>query len=269
MPSAAVVGLGLMGGSLGLALREAGWSVTGLDRDPAAAAEAARRGAIGQALPSLEEAAGSDLVVLAVPVLAVRRLLAEIPAGTLVTDVASTKAEVLAWAAEAGVDFVGGHPLCGSERSGVEAARADLFQGAVWALTRRHPLIESMVVATGARPFVVDAEEHDRLVAGTSHAAFAISAAYMLAAADSADWPAMAPLSAGGFRDMTRLAGGDAEMYAGVLATNAANVEQRLREFQTKLAELVAQLEGDPEAVRGWFERARQARLDWDASRER
>ena len=119
-----------MGGSLGLKLRREGWSVAGSDREPAAVERALELGAIEST-----DAAGADLVVLAVPVLAMPDALRQVAAGALATDLCSTKVDVERWAADAGVQLVGGHPLCGSEQSGVEAARADLYEGAAWVLT--------------------------------------------------------------------------------------------------------------------------------------
>src|SRR5579872_214799 len=158
-----------MGGSLGLALRREGWSVAGFDVDPAAAIRALEVGAIDRIGPS-----EADLVVLAVPVLAMRSALAQVAPGALATDLCSTKAEVESWARELAVRLVGGHPLCGSERSGIDAARADLYEGAAWVLTRPDPVVEEMVVAAGAHPLILGAEEHDRLAAGSSHAAFVV-----------------------------------------------------------------------------------------------
>jgi prephenate dehydrogenase len=260
---ASIVGLGLMGGSLGLALRREGWSVAGTDRDPDVQRRALELGAIDSA--EVEEA---DLVVLAVPVLAMPSVLRQVAPGALATDLCSTKAEVERWAADAGVQLVGGHPLCGSEQSGVEAARADLYEGAAWVLTRPDPIVEEMVVAAGAHPLIVDAEEHDRLVAGSSHAAFMIAVAYMLAAAEAADWPAQAALTASGFRDVTRLAGGDPEMYLGIARTNAANILARLDEFETLLARLRLNLESDDARLGELFAAARDARRRWEAGRE-
>jgi prephenate dehydrogenase len=257
-----IVGLGLMGGSLGLSLRREGWQVAGVDRDPTAVARARDLGAI-----DTTDAGEADLVVLAVPVLAMPGVLRQVARGALATDLCSTKVEVERWAAEAGVQLIGGHPLCGSEQSGIDAARADLYEGAAWVLTRPDPVVEEMVVAAGAHPLIVDAEEHDRLVAGSSHAAFFVSAAYMLAAAESEDWPALAALTASGFRDLTRLAGGDSEMYRGIGRTNAANILARLDDFETALARLRLQLESDDVRLAELFEAARDARRRWEASR--
>ena len=251
-----------MGGSLGLALRREGWEVAGTDRDLAAVERAQQLGAIGST-----EIGAADLVVLALPVLAMQAVLREVAPGALATDLCSTKVEVERWAAEAGVQLIGGHPLCGSEQSGIEAARADLYDGAAWVLTRPDPVVEQMVVAAGAHPVIVDAQEHDRLAAGSSHAAFFVSAAYMLAAAESQDWPAVAALTASGFRDLTRLAGGDPEMYRGIGRTNAANILARLDEFEVALARLRLQLESDDVRLAELFAAARDARQRWEASR--
>lgn len=258
-----ILGLGLMGGSLGLALRRERprWTVVGTDRDAAATARALELGAIES------EGFDADLTVLAVPVLAMPAALAQVPSGALVTDICSTKVAVLEWARAAGVDLVGGHPLCGSERSGIDAASADLYRGARWALTRPDPLVEEMVVAVGAEPLVVEPEEHDRLVAGSSHLAFLLSAAYILAASESGDWPALAALTGSGFRDMTRLAGGDPDMYTGIASTNRDNILARLDEFQVAIERFRARLEsGDPDLA-GLFAAARSARLRWEEGR--
>lgn len=260
----AIVGLGLMGGSLGLALRRAGISVVGLDSDAATTARALELGAIEAPADRLDAA---DLVVLAVPLGAVRSTLAQVPRGVLTTDLCSTKVAVVEWAREAGLNFVGGHPLCGSERSGIDAARADLYAGAPWALTRPDPVVEEMVTAAGAEPLIVSPEEHDRLVAAGSHLAFLVSAAYMLAAAEAADWPAIAALTGSGFRDMTRLAAGDPQMYTAILTTNRENILARLDEFQVALERFRLRLmEEDPELA-DLFERGRAARLAWAESR--
>lgn len=251
-----------MGGSLGLALRREGWSVAGVDRDPAVIERALQLGAIDSG-----GAAEADVFVLAVPVLAMPDALREVPAGALATDLCSTKVEVERWAAEAGVQLVGGHPLCGSEHSGIDAARADLYAGAAWVLTRPDPVVEEMLVAAGARPLIVGAAEHDRLAAGASHAAFIVSAAYMLAAAESPDWPALAALTASGFRDLTRLAGGDPEMYLGIARSNAENILARLDEFETGLARFRLHLESGDPALGELFALAQDARRRWEGSR--
>jgi prephenate dehydrogenase len=264
----AVVGLGLMGGSFALALKRARPEtvIVGVDRDQLTLRRALDRGVITIGGPDLAAARPADVVVLAVPVLAMHELLEQLKGSTgLVTDMASTKSEVMEWAAGAGVDLVGGHPMCGREASGLEAADADLFQGAPWVLTRAEPRLEELIEAVGARPLVMDAETHDRLVAGVSHAAFLVSAAYMLSLAGSPDWPEAGSLAASGFRDMTRLAAGDPEMYAGIARTNRAHIAEALDRFEASLARLRRHLDRDDPRLAELFEEARSARRRWES----
>ena len=255
-----LVGLGLMGASFAAALRRARpeLELVGVDADPATLATALERGLIGE--PGI---AGAELVVLAIPADALREVLPTLPRGVLITDMASTKAKVCAWAEEAGLDFVGGHPMCGSEAAGIDAADPDLFQGAAWVLTRPEPRVEELVEAVGAHPLVMDPERHDRLVAGVSHAAFVLSAAYLLAVSGDPDWPDLQQLAAGGFRDLTRLASGSPAMYAGIAATNAGNLAEWLRRVEAELAKLRRHVEAGDPRLGELFEEAREARERW------
>lgn len=264
--SVGVVGLGLMGASLALALRRA-WpeaALLGCDTDPLTVRRALERGIVDVAGPDLDAVRPAALIVIAVPVPATRGVLGGLRGSSaLVTDVGSTKVEVGTWAAEAGVDFVGGHPMCGRERSGVDAADPDLYAGATWVLTRREPRLQALVEAVGARPLVLDPDRHDRLVAGVSHAAFVLSAAYMLSVAGSPEWPEAAQLAASGFRDMTRLAAGDPAMETGIVQTNRENLDRALDAFEAALARLRRHVErGDPRLAE-LFEEARAARERW------
>ena len=212
----------------------------------------------------MTEFADCTVVVLAVPPGAMRAALFDCPRGPIVTDVCSTKVRVMEWAGEAGIDLVGGHPLCGREASGPEAADATIFQDAPWVLTRPAPEVEELVRAVGARPVFMQPEQHDRLVAAISHAAFVLSAAYMLTVASDPQWETAAGLAASGFRDMTRLAAGSTEMYAGILETNGANVASSLWLVEQELAKIRRHLEhGDPR-VAELLEAARSARERWD-----
>ena len=265
--SVGIVGLGLMGSSLALALRRA-WPETallGCDRDPLTVRRAIDRGVVDVAGPDLDAVAPAGLLVLAVPVPTMRDLLPRLAGGpALVTDLGSTKAELMAWAAAAGLDLVGGHPMCGRERSGIEAADADLYRGATWVLTRAEPRVQALVEAVGARPVVLDADRHDELVAGVSHAAFVLSAAYMLSVAGSPGWSDAAGLAASGFRDMTRLAAGDPEMEAGIARTNARHLGAALDAFEAALARIRRHLDRDDARLAELFEEARAARLRWE-----
>ncbi len=255
-----IIGLGLMGASFAEALRRSRpeIEIVGVDSDPATMATALERGIIRQ--PGIEAA---DLIVLAVPPLAIRDLLPNLPRHALVTDMASTKARIMVWAAESGIDFVGGHPMCGRESSGIDAADPDLFQGAPWVLTRVDSRVEDLVRAVGSYPVVMDPERHDRLVAAVSHSAFVLSTAYALAVSTSREWPEMAGLASSGFRDMTRLAAGSPEMYAGIAATNAENLVEWLRLIERQVARLRRHIEaGDPRLAE-LFEEAREKRQRW------
>jgi prephenate dehydrogenase len=255
-----VVGLGLMGASFAEALRRTRpeIEIVGVDADPATLATALERGMIRA--PGIEAA---DVIVLAVPALAIRDLLPGLPRDALVTDMASTKSRIMTWAGEAGLDFIGGHPMCGRETSGIDAADPDLFRGAPWVLTKLDSRIDDLVRAVGSYPVVMDGERHDRLVAGVSHAAFVLSAAYMLTVSSSPDWPEMGALAAGGFRDMTRLAAGSPEMYSGIALTNGENLAEWLRLLEAQVARLRRHVEAGDPRLDELFEEAREKRERW------
>lgn len=278
----ALLGLGLIGGSLGLALRVArpDLDVVGWDREPASAALAAERAAVtALAATPAEAVAGADLVVLCAPVGALEGLLAAIaPAlapGAVVTDVASTKGQVVAWAAEAGVPFVGGHPMAGSEKSGMAHARVNLFRGALWLLTPGPgsppgglARVEELARLVGARPLVLEPAVHDAYVAAVSHLPFVASAALVDVTTSDPRWPEMAPIAATGYRDATRLASGSPAMYRDICQTNAAAIAPLLRQLAARLERLAGDLE-DPAEAEAFFTSTREAREAWLASHER
>jgi prephenate dehydrogenase len=262
-----IVGLGLMGGSLALALRDRrpGWELFGADTGARTMARALDRD-----LVSPGQVHESDLLVLAAPIPALPELLAGLRGYKgVVTDLASTKVRVMGWAAAAGVDLVGGHPMCGRELSGLEAAEAGLFHGAPWVLTRDDPVVRELVEAVGARPLVMDAELHDRLVAGVSHAAFVLSTAYVLAMAGSPHWGEMQRVAGSGFREMSRLAAGDPELYAAIVSTNREPITEAVRAAEMSLARLRRHLEAGDGRLVELFEEAKQVRDRWvDGARD-
>ncbi|MFN0090148.1 MAG: prephenate dehydrogenase/arogenate dehydrogenase family protein [Acidimicrobiales bacterium] len=221
---ASVVGIGLIGGSIGMALRDRGWTVTGEDRDPARVDKALEMGVIDAA--GLDPQA--DLTVVATPVKAVpgevKRALDQTQG--LVTDVGSVKASIV----EAVGDprFVGGHPMAGSEREGVEGADPNLFRGAVWVLTptpgtdaAAFAAVRSVAVQLGAEVISLAPDQHDALVAVVSHVPH-LTAATLMAVADqrSVDHRALLRLAAGGFRDMTRIASGHPGIWPDIVSEN-------------------------------------------------
>lgn len=249
-----IVGLGLIGGSMALAWRQRGrGTVIGVDRDPEVARDAVARGAVDAVVPDVATLAREvDVLVLASPLRAVVSVLQDptIPwrAGMLVTDAASVKVPVMA-AARAlptGVRFVGGHPMAGSERSGLAAARADLFAGATYfCVPGSDPLpaeMEEWCRVLGARPVVADARAHDAAVALTSHLPHAVAAlvAYVVAEAEErAEDPSLVRAAAGrGLLDTTRIAAGSPALWLEILLANREPVAARLEELGAVLAEM-------------------------------
>ena len=268
MPTVAVVGLGLMGSSFALALKKARPDVTivGSDRNPLVVRKALDRGIVASANTDLSVVEMAEVVMVGAPLNAMRELFAQLAvkaAGKPITDMASTKATVMEWAAAEGIDLVGGHPMCGKETSGIDHAEADLFERAPWVLTRDDGWITELVEAVGAHPVVMDAVTHDRLVAGVSHTAFLLSVGYVLALSRREDWPQASRLAAGGFRDMSRLAAGDPDLYAGVARTNRQNLVEMLDAVSAELARLRRHLEADDPRLVELFEEARDVRERW------
>lgn len=286
-----VIGMGLIGTSLAMALRDADAkdaplgpvTITGYDRNPRATNEARGRLAIDREARTLEEALReAQLVIVAAPVQAIREVFAEIapllPRGAVVTDVASTKSQVIEWAREllpSTVDFVGGHPMAGKERTGPAAADPRIFEGAIYCVTpgprarqAAVDLVEAMVRQTKAKVYYIDPAEHDSYVAAVSHLPFLLSAAQMAVVSDSAGWKEMAPLAATGFRDISRLASGDAEMHRDICVTNQAALVHWLNVAAQQLLDLRDQIEaGEGDELLAFFERARAARERWLDSR--
>lgn len=266
MTRAAVVGLGLIGGSIALAFEARGW-----DRGRAAR-EAARRVGI-DARESLAEALeGADVVFAAVPTSETPRLLVEISAaapGALLTDTASLKRPIVAAARElrAGTRFVAGHPLAGSHRRGVEFASAELFRGRPWALCRTARTddetlarMSALIRTVHARPVPIDGEAHDRLMTWISHLPLAVASA-LVGAASSEAGDALSSLPGPGFLDTTRVASQPASLALelaladpGRLADAIDAVDRRLRGLADALRR------GDEAAVRAFFEEASQRR---------
>jgi prephenate dehydrogenase len=268
MPAVAIVGLGLMGSSLALALKAArpDLVLVGSDQDPITVRKALERGVVESASADLGSVEIADIVVLAVPILAVKEVFSRLRGkvdGKVVTDMASTKTDVMQWAAASGIGLVGGHPMCGKEAAGIDAADASIFKGAPWVLTSGDPQIAELVESVGAHPLVMDAETHDRLVAGVSHAAFLLSVGYVLALSGRSDWADASKLAASGFRDMSRLAGGDPTLYSGIARTNRAHMIEQLDEISSALARLRRHLEADDPRLIELFEEARAVRERW------
>ena len=245
-PAVAVIGLGLMGGSLARALTRAGYRVIGVDR-PAVLRRALAARAVAQAIPRVEQAARlASLVVLAAPPranLRILRMLARTgPSDLIVTDMGSVKVPICREARRLGLDgFVGGHPMAGSERSGFGASSPDLFRSHSWILTpakgsaRALRAVQRLVRAVGARAHVMDAIEHDRAVAFLSHVPQLVSWALGQAAGADAIARGHLDLAGPGFRDMTRLARSPRPLWREILAQNRPEITKALRAFARAL----------------------------------
>jgi len=274
-----IVGTGLIGGSLGLALKEHGFlgRIVGCDRSPVL--ERARaKAAIDEGIPHPHDAVrGSQIVLLATPVGAVIDLIRELgpglPPTTLLTDVGSTKAEVLACAQKvfgkaAAQRFLAGHPMAGKEQAGVEFADPHLFRGAAWFITPAtgQKVYEGATGAwlewiekIGARLAILGAAEHDELCAWISHVPQFIATA--LAATLVEEYGDDAPLlEAGGraLREMTRIAGSPYSMWRDIAITNKANIRNALLKLEQRLAHIRENL--DSRELAAEFERAHQLR---------
>jgi prephenate dehydrogenase len=263
--SVAIVGLGLMGGSLALALKAAGHqgSIIGIARRSQTLKLAMAMGAIDEGDTSLAAVAGAELVVLATPVRTLLRQIAEVtrhmqPAALLL-DLGSTKQSVCQALALAPPDLqvLGGHPMCGKETSGLEAADAALYKDKTFVLcplprTRASSLATglALIAAVGARPLMLDPARHDRLAAAISHVPYLASAALVqvvaqVGATDDQVWQ----VAASGFRDTSRLAGSDPAMMLDILLTNVPAVRAALAALRTQLEQMDAWLAGGDEAA--------------------
>jgi len=280
-----IIGLGLIGTSLGLALKKSNLPeviLVGHEIEREAAIHASKRGAVDKVEPYLPAAVeDAAMVIIATPVLAIREVLQEIAPhlaeGAIVTDTGSTKRMVLQWAAEflpPSVSFVGGHPMAGKTESGPDAAEADLFQGVPYCIVggkdARPEAVEAvvdLVRAIGAVPYFVDAAEHDTYVAAVSHLPIAISAALVTVTARSPSWRELSKLAAGGFRDVSRLAQGDPIMSRDILLTNREAVAHWVDELIKELYSLRNMLIDNPpdleQRVQDLFYHAWQSRADW------
>lgn len=277
-PRVAIVGVGLIGGSLGMALknRRLAQTVVGVGRERGRLETARGLGAIDDLTTDL--AAGiyqADLVVLATPV---PQILADLPRlapllspGAIVTDVGSTKGQIARAGDDAlpGSAFVAGHPMAGSERSGVEAGHAELFIEATWALTptaRTDPTalarVRALAQAVGARTLVLDPDAHDRAVALTSHLPHVLAYALAALAGEAAkSTPHLYDLAAGSFASATRVADSSPELWQGIAASNQEALASAIRAFRADLDITLAALEsGDTNTLREQFARGHAAK---------
>jgi len=282
----AIVGTGLMGTSLALAIKSSNLKVdiVGTDYDSIARSGAQKSGAFKKVESRLANAIrGADVVVFATPIQAMREMMEsaanDFEEGCVVTDVGSSKKVVLQWAEEVlpkHVSFVGGHPMAGKELAGPKNADGTMFKGKAYCIVpsvnAERAAVSSVTTiaeAIGAKPFFIGVDEHDSFVAAVSHLPFMMSVALMGTASKSANWDDIAQLASSGFSDLSRLAAGDPVMHRDICVTNPEPIVAWMDSYIRELYELRNMLakEGgpDPDALHEVFEEAMNARARWKA----
>lgn len=281
IPVLVVVGPGLIGGSVALALKKAGavGKVIGVSRQPQTTAAALKLGVIDEVADLVTAAQQADVILLATPVRATRALLQQIKPHlsphTLVTDAGSTKADVLRDALEVLGDqasqFVPGHPIAGAETTGPEAAFAQLYQDRIVILTphkdnaaaERNQLIRLWEMC-GARVMLMPADEHDRVLASVSHVPHFLSSVFMWQVASANNADVRLHVAGSGFRDFTRIAAGSAEVWRDIFMSNREAVLAELKQVRQAFEQAETALQdADETALYDFLEKAALARRLW------
>ena len=276
----AVVGLGLMGGSLAVALRDHADTITGIELNAESREYALKNGIVDAVTDDLKAGVSeADTVILAAPVQMIRSMIEQrigsyLRSNTLLIDIGGTKHDIceVMGRLPVGIHAIGGHPMTGKEVNGVQASDGNLYKGRPFVLcptrrttpaTRLRAL--ELVAALEAVPFVMEAERHDHLVAAISHLPYLLSSALVATVArESETDPTVWELAAGGFRDMSRLAGQDVQMMGDVVSTNTQAVATLLALFRMQLAMLEAMLiSRDDQKLAEFLKPAREARINW------
>jgi len=283
MPQAKVtiIGVGVIGGSIGLALKEAKaeFEIVGHDIDPSTAKRACQIGAIDRAEWNLISAVeGANLVIISIPVLAVKETMQAIAdyleEGVIVTDTATTKEKVLAWADEflpPTAHFIGGDPIVSEAKTGIQAARADLFHGATYCLIpspRAHPkaveFMDNLVRAWGANPFYLEPAEHDGQMAVAEHLPYLLAAALFRMASRAPAWQDMTKLISHNFERITQFPSSEPDTYRDICLTNVDNLCRSIDLFIERLREVRGLLEEeDAEGLEDLFSDPTTARRTW------
>lgn len=281
MAKIAIIGLGLIGGSIGMALKSANLRdlrLAGYSRNPGTRSRARQKGAVDEAAVDLTSCVeGASMVILATPVISMEGILQAIAPflgdGCVVTDAASTKQLVGEWASKSlpqGVSFVGGHPMAGKETAGIEAAEPGLFKGCTYCIcpspSAAPAAVESVVGMTnllGARPYFIDALEHDSYVAAISHLPMLLSTALVSATTGSPAWKEMSRLASSGFRDTTRLASSDPVMSRDIYLTNRESLGRWVDALIDEIQSLRSSIAAGETGLEDRLSRIKEARDRW------
>jgi prephenate dehydrogenase len=280
-----IIGLGNIGSSLALAVcsnEAADVEVRGYARNGETGREALRLGVVQQVYDNLAEAViGADLVVLATPVATMENLMRQInphlAPGAVVADVGSTKVDVNKWGKEIigpEATFIGGHPMAGSAASGIAGANGDMFRDTVFCVVPERDTspaacaaLEQLVQWIGARPIQMSAQHHDQYVASVSHLPMLLASILVTSATSHQDWDVMSQLAALGFREMTRMAAGSAEVRRSICSTNKQAIVDSIDRFVSTLQGYRQHILQDDKELLALFEEARADRRSWMETR--
>lgn len=264
----ALVGVGLIGGSIGMAARRRlGAHVVAWNRSPAALETALERGAIDEAVTSIADMGGADVAIVSVAVDALADAVAATCAAlpfAVVSDVGSTKTAVVERVAAA--NFIGGHPLAGAEATGVRHAREDLFEGATWYLTPRaetpgvlYERLARFVAGLGAVPTAIAPDEHDRLMAAVSHLPHVVANLLVAQATDALGGETL-PATGPSFRDATRVAGSNPALWSQIYVANRVALGAQIDDLVRRLGDVRALLDAGHAELAAWQDAAAQQR---------
>jgi prephenate dehydrogenase len=277
MKNIAIIGLGLIGGSIGLKLKGLGTGdkVLGIPRREETLKKALELKAIDEGSLDISKVAEADIIFLCTPINLIiprlKELAPHLKKGAIVTDVGSTKGEIVSQAEKLmpkGTYFVGGHPMAGKETTGIEVAEAGLFQDKIWILTetsktRQKALeeVEEVVRSLGPKVVRMDPKSHDLVVAGISHVPLAAAATLVNLVAGSEQKEQMIQCASSGFRDTTRVASGDPVLGRDMFITNRVAILKLLKTFRTKVLELEKSIKkGDADAIEKELKAAKEFR---------
>lgn len=270
-----IIGLGLIGGSLAKALqRHDGIEVAGYDADPLTARKAFKMGIIHSSPPSLEKAAGeADVIFFATPVGTTVKLMEQskfwdLKKDVILTDTGSTKMQIMEAAEGLDAIFIGGHPMVGSHKSGVEAAKDVLFENAFYILTPKKgksedsvDFLKELLSVSKAKIEILPAEDHDYMTAIVSHFPHLIAASLVHQLAKEQQYPFARQLAAGGFRDITRIASSNPEMWRDITTQNNGMIVQQLDNWMDEMEQLKKLLvNNEPEPIKQYFQQAKAVR---------
>ena len=271
----AIIGLGLIGGSLALAFKKAGFYIIGIPHRQETLEKAKQSGAIDEGSLDLKGIADADFIFICTPISQIinelKLLVQNLKQGAIVTDVGSTKYEIVSQAEKImpkGTFFVGGHPMAGKEKVKFDAAEADLFSGKTFILTRSSKTskkaldsLHDLVAQLQCKVLILDSKTHDLVVAGISHVPLAVSAALASSIADSPEAELMKKTASSGFIDSTRIASGDPDLGVDMFMTNKKSVLKSMKLFKKALTNLESLIkQGNAEDIKRYLQKAKDLR---------